>query len=115
MISKHIDYDFLSEIAETVEDEFQGIIKTFIEFSGKILESLPAKASESNIDPLVLSIHSLKGSCRNIGAEKLAELCMDVEALAKKESWSEIDFVVGKINAEFELVKASLLTYCSQL
>ena len=94
-------------------EDFSAIIDSFIESSSNILDAIPPSLLNDDIDSFVIKIHSLKGSCRNIGAESLAELFMQYESNAKHGDIDKIDPSLTDIKHEFELVKTSLINYQS--
>jgi len=106
-----IDYDLLNELSDILEDEFPIIIDTFIESASKLLSELLVLLKEGNNDLYILKIHSLKGSCRNIGATYLAELCMKEEMLAQKGLINLTDTSLELIAHELEKTKKVLTSY----
>ena len=52
--------------------------------------------------------HSLKGSASTLGAEGMAELCRQLEALGKTGDWPRAASVVASLETEFERVKRAL-------
>jgi len=109
----HINYEALNDLADVLEEDFPVIIDSFIASSSNILDSIPPSLLIDDLNSFVIKIHSLKGSCRNIGAEYLAELCMIDEVHAKKEQVDKVDPLLKEIRKEFEIVKKALLDYLS--
>jgi HPt (histidine-containing phosphotransfer) domain-containing protein len=52
--------------------------------------------------------HSLKGSASTLGADRMAELCRELETLAGTRDWPRAGDVVASLGAEFERVKRAL-------
>ena len=111
MTTTHINNDFLNNLAEVLEDDFPMIIESFIEHSTKILTSIPESLIHEDIKTFTLKIHSLKGSCRNVGAEHLAELCKEIEALVKNGQQDKVDPSLTEVREGFEVVSEMLLAY----
>jgi len=108
MTSTNIDYDLLNELTVILEDEFPKIIETFIESTTDLLRILSAALKEKDTKLFILKIHSLKGSCGNIGATYLAELCSVNETLAKSGRINDVDPSLEEVSKEFEKVKTVL-------
>jgi len=109
----HLNYDALNDLAEVLEEDFPKIIESFITSSSTILEAIPVSLINDDISSFVIKIHSLKGSCRNIGAECLADLCTLDEENVKNNRIDQIDPSLKKIKKEFKIVKKALLAYLS--
>lgn len=115
---KHLDYDTLNGLREIMEDDFCLLIETFIQDSRDRLSTLLQFANTDELDNLRRAAHSFKGSCSNIGALRLAELCAQVEnrALADAESGIETNVTlmetdVDNIRVEFLAVEVALLKF----
>jgi len=109
----HLNYDVLNDLADVLEEDFPTIIESFITSSSKILDSIPPSLINDDPNSFTIRIHSLKGSCRNIGAEHLAELCKIDEAHVKDKKIEKIDPSLRETRKEFESVKKALLDYLS--
>lgn len=48
--------------------------------------------------------HSLKGSCFNLGAQKMGEICQELELFGRRHSLSDASLVFHRLSAEAELV-----------
>jgi len=114
MTNVHLNDAVLNELAKVLEEDFPSILASFIHSSAKILASIPESLIKEDPEEFIMKIHSIKGSCRNIGAEHLAELCKHTEALAKSSQINEIDPTLTEIKSEFDTVKNALLAYQTQ-
>jgi len=108
---RHLNYDVLNDLAEVLEEDFPKIIESFITSSSNILEAIPISLINDDLNSFTIKIHSLKGSCRNIGAECLADLCMIDEQSVKDNRIDQIDPSLEEIRNEFEIVKKGLLAH----
>jgi len=111
MAITHINDAYLDDLANVLEEEFPAIIESFINSSSKILDSISASLLSQDIESFTLKIHSLKGSCRNVGADHLAELCMKEETFAKNGQVNKMDPALCDVRQEFEIVKKCLQDY----
>jgi len=108
---KHLDYDTLNSLREIMEDDFRLLIETFIQDSRDRLATLLQFANTDELDSLRRAAHSFKGSCSNIGALHLSQLCADVEERALAGHGSSMEADVESIRQEFLAVEAALLKF----
>ena len=104
MAITHINDAYLDDLANVLEEEFPAIIESFINSSSKILDSISASLLSQDIESFTLKIHSLKGSCRNVGAEHLADLCMKAEAFSKNGSFVDANAGTGQVFPGFDII-----------
>jgi len=107
----HLDYDLIHELASLLEEEFPVLVNTFIENSNHLLEKMSTLLAEGDIKIFIMNIHSFKGSCKNLGAEHLADLCMNYETLANQGQIERIDSEFKEIRAELDKVSELLRHY----
>ena len=106
---EHLNKPQINELALMLGDEFPEFVRTFISHSEELIDSLKKNLVTSDHDAFIISIHSLKGSCRNIGAELLANDCLQIETVARSDNFSSIDSELTDICSEFYNLKATLL------
>jgi len=104
----HVDSVMLDELKEVMEDDFGILIDTFLSDSEIRLVDVKTAFDESNSEKLRESAHSLKGSCSNVGAAKLADICKHVEELGRVNKASEAGELIKEIVEEFEMVRVVL-------
>ena len=56
---------------------------------------------EGDISTVRREGHALKGSCLELGADRMARYCEDLSAAARNENLSEADSVLRKIAREY--------------
>ena len=106
---KHLDVERIDELALMLDDEFSTFINTFLMHSEDLITSLKQQIANSDLAEFTISIHSLKGSCRNIGAEQLADYCLQIELLARKDERVTIEGKFLTFDQEFERLRSTLL------
>ncbi len=82
-----IDHDAIDELLRMVGDdrEFLGdLIDTYLEDAPKQLAAMRDAVARQDAAALVRPAHTLKSNSRNLGATELAELCLDLEAQARR-------------------------------
>lgn len=105
---KHIDTDLLTDLQEVMEDEFNKLITTYLGDSQKRLDALQVCLNNQDMDELRKTAHTLKGSSSNLGAPYLAELCQELENMAKNGLLSGETSLLDKIREEYQLVHTEL-------
>jgi HPt (histidine-containing phosphotransfer) domain-containing protein len=98
----HLDRDVLSALQEVMEDEYSTLLDTFLADSKERL-SLLRKAGDA--ETLGATAHSFKGSCSNMGAIRLAQLCNELEQRARQTPLEGIEKLVGEIDGEFAIIR----------
>lgn len=101
MADIHLDRDVLSALQEVMEDEYSTLLDTFLADSKERL-SLLRKAGDA--ETLGATAHSFKGSCSNMGAIRLAQLCNELEQRARQVPLEGIEKLVSEIDGEFAIV-----------
>lgn len=106
---EHLNETQINELALMLDDEFPEFVRTFISHSEELISSLKKQINTHDNDAFVISIHSLKGSCKNVGAELLANNCLQIEMVARKDTIAALDPELISICEEFNTLKATLL------
>lgn len=101
---QHLDEEALAELQDVMEDEFDVLIQTYIIDSRDRIANLNAALAAGDADAFAKTAHSLKGSCINIGAPRLGELCQKAEQAGKASDLSSAAGLVKSIEGEFATV-----------
>ena len=104
----HLDEEALAELQEVMEDEFDILINTYINDSSDRIAHLRAALEKSDADSFAKSAHSFKGSCINIGAPRLGELCFQAEKAAVDNRLEQAGAMLDAIENEFREVEGTL-------
>lgn len=102
----HLDEEALAELRDVMEDEFDILIRTYINDSRERLETLRHAMASGDEDAFAKTAHSFKGSSVNIGAARLGELCMEAEKAGKAQQLEQATSLLHGLEAEFETVRA---------
>ncbi len=120
MLVIHLDHGVLVTLRDVMEDEYPTLLDVFLkdceeridtlhQLSGAGDAGLPSAAQSSpDLNALSMTAHSFKGSSSNMGALQLAELCRQLEELARippLASLSTIRELVEKIETESHTVR----------
>lgn len=106
--SNHIDMTALAELKEVMEDEFPVLINTYLTDSVLRIAAIKEALGKNDPEELRRAAHSFKGSCGNIGALPLSELCKDLEQKGRDGNLDGTQALFEQICAEYEHVKASM-------
>lgn len=104
----HLDEEALAELRDVMEDEFDILIRTYINDSSERLEALRHAMACGDQDAFAKTAHSFKGSSMNIGAARLGELCMQAEQAGKDCQLEQAASLLPGLEAEFEMVRAMM-------
>ena len=105
----HLNEIQISELALMLDEEFPEFVRTFISHSENLILILKQQLKARDTDGFITSIHSLKGSCRNVGAEQLADYCLQMETVARNASITSVDTDFISFDKEFEQLKSTLI------
>ena len=98
MDETHVDRNVLSALQEVMEESYPDLLDIFLADSEERLKVLRTADSAAL---LVETAHSFKGSCSNMGALRLAELCHQLEQQTKDLPWAAVQQLVREIDGEF--------------
>lgn len=102
MADIHLDLDVLSALQEVMEDEYSTLLDTFLTDSNERL-SLLHKTNDA--ETLGATAHSFKGSCSNMGAIRLAQLCNELEQRVREIPLEGLKKLVSEIDVEFAIIR----------
>lgn len=104
----HLDEEALAELQDVMEDEFDILITTYITDSTDRISHLRSAIAQEDADSFAKSAHSLKGSCINIGAPRLGELCFEAEKAGRENRLEQAGTMLDAIEHEFREVEGTL-------
>lgn len=103
-----INENTINELKELMDDDFEGLIDSFIDdIEIKTLQIKNFVDKQDHVN-LRQKAHSLKGSSRNIGADKMSELCQQLEHFGKEGLIDNVYDVYVKLEKEALNVKNCL-------
>jgi len=88
------------------EEVFKEMLELFVDPSADIVSEIKRSYSTDSSAGLKEQAHKLKSSARTIGANKLADICQELEIAGSEENWSAIEKLVPKIEPLFIEIKA---------
>jgi len=78
-----LSHDIIKSLRNATGDVFHEIINIYINDALSIINEMESLIQGNNIEQLRHLVHTLKGSSRNVGALKIADLCAAFEAILK--------------------------------
>jgi len=108
MSEPHLDHDALEELKDVMAEDFPILITTYLDDSVVRISSLKEAIATSNSEAIRKEAHSFKGSSGNIGAPKLAELCRQLESMAKEGNIDKAQPVYEELVIEYDFVKSQM-------
>lgn len=100
----HLDEEALAELRDVMEDEFEVLIQTYLADSRDRIRGLREALKAGDSDAFAKTAHSFKGSCINIGAPRLGEICLKAEMAGKESRLEDAPGLLDEIDREFEQV-----------
>lgn len=94
-----LDMQQVTELRDVLEDEFGEVIESYLRDAERKVASVWAAADARDTEQLREVAHSLKGSCRNVGARQLADACQRLESLAYDEQMDEVPAALLQLRA----------------
>lgn len=104
----HLDEDALAELKDVMEDEFDLLIRTYLADSRSRMSALREACDRRDPDQFAKAAHSFKGSCINIGAPRLGQICLQAEQLGKAGDLTAAPGLLEQLDQEFAEVASRL-------
>ncbi|HEY9695505.1 MAG TPA: response regulator [Oculatellaceae cyanobacterium] len=108
-IDSKILQSFRQMVGEDGEAFLAEMIDCYLEDAPQLLKEINQAIMETNALNLRRAAHTLKSSSATLGAKNLANLCQEIEAIAKN-GHTECELVHSRLKCEYEKVKEALLT-----
>lgn len=107
----HLNREVLTTLQDVLDDQFPVLISTFLSDSDERIRLLHRALASRDCDTVWRQAHSFKGSCNNIGAERLAQLCQGMESAGRSEQLDGQEQTLVAIQEEFAKLKISLKSF----
>lgn len=110
----HLSFAVHRELREVMEADYGLLLDSFIVDSHERLQQLQQACEVADAAALRAAAHSFKGSCANLGALQMAELCRHIELLAT-QGQSQVQPYLVQLEQAFMQVKPLLAEVRRQL
>ncbi len=81
------------------------VLDIWLEESPRLLSQIQQSVAEPDFPVLLRAAHSLKNSAANLGARRLAQLCLQMEQKARQENPHELPNLLAEIESLFMITK----------
>lgn len=106
-----LDTQLLAELKDLLAENFNELIDRYTTDSTQRFALITAAVSSQDFKTLYYEAHGVKGSSRNMGATKLAEICGKLEALGQGQQIDGVAELFAAAQIEFALVCEQLQAY----
>ena len=110
MTDQVIDPATYNEIKNLMDDSMEEFVETYLSNSPRLISKMELALIAGNAEDVFHNAHQLKGGSGSIGAMKLADLALNIEAIGKTGSTEGIEPLLAELKDEFERVKQALKT-----
>ena len=114
-----IDIRVLEGFKEIAGDDFDELlvelIDSYLEDAPPRVQSITNAIAEENAKVLQHSAHALKSCSLTIGANLLAQICGELETIARQDTTIGASTILLELNAEYERVEVALQAHYPQL
>ncbi|MCK4951999.1 MAG: Hpt domain-containing protein [Gammaproteobacteria bacterium] len=100
--------DKLKQLRELLGDTYRDLLKAYLDDSPKRLDQMQSSFRELDFESLANTAHIMKGSSGNMGAQKLSEVCAEIEKLARNNSIDRLEEKIGEVGLAYQDVKKIL-------
>ncbi|ACO79584.1 histidine-containing phosphotransfer protein [Azotobacter vinelandii CA] len=104
-MSEHLDPSVQALLREVMEDEYPLLLDTFLSDSEARLHALRQAHDARDAEALRRAAHSFKGSCSNMGAPRLTELCRLLEHQARTGELTPVSVLLAQAEQEFAIIR----------
>lgn len=103
-----LDLNQLAELREVMQDEFGGLVQSYLESAPAALVQLADAARARDLAALCSGAHSFKSSSANVGARRLAERARRVEHAARSGNLDEALAAAAGLDSMFREAATAL-------
>jgi HPt (histidine-containing phosphotransfer) domain-containing protein len=106
----------LADLERAGESEFvRDLLDAFLQDTSTRLESMRKAAASTDLDALAACSHALKGSTLLMSADRLAELCRDIEQLAAGRKHRDYLAMVDQLDLVLRETREAMISHAGGL
>jgi len=105
-----VDMEVIEELRDIMEEDFPSLLESFLVESEKQYAQASQAWQTADYDALRRSVHSLKGSCGNVGAQQLHATCDELEGLARYHQPERIPELLSQVGTQLTDVTGVIKT-----
>jgi HPt (histidine-containing phosphotransfer) domain-containing protein len=110
-VASTLDPDTIEELTRILGQDLEQFFGTFIACNAELLGQMTQFTEQDDCARFIVSVHSFKGSARNLGALRLADLLGEIEQQVRRSGFAGVDTGFRQIHQAFEDVCTALETY----
>jgi HPt (histidine-containing phosphotransfer) domain-containing protein len=95
----------IEELKELMDDDFPVLIETYIQDCDERVTALTRAVADANSSEVRELAHAFKGSSSNLGAQKLADFCFELETMGRENNLAAAQSTFDAIKTEYQVVK----------
>ncbi len=103
-----INESVLDTLKDIMEEEFAGLLDSYLEDAPSLLNDMKESAKEANLEIIVRAAHTLKSSSSNLGASLLAGVAFEIEKKGKEKKLTEATALIPQVEKALEFTMAAL-------
>ncbi|MEQ8288877.1 MAG: Hpt domain-containing protein [Gammaproteobacteria bacterium] len=95
-----IDQNVLDELLSIMEDEYIDILHIYLEDSLSLMNDIHSGFNNYH-EQILLPVHTLKSSSKNVGARRLAAVAQKMEILVKEKNYEAAALMLDELQDTF--------------
>jgi HPt (histidine-containing phosphotransfer) domain-containing protein len=108
-MTKIIDQEVIDGLTEIGDQEFLNeLIDIFLDQSEELARDIKLAVGAESAPELLKASHKLKGSCLNLGASELGNICARLEAKSKDNDLSLISDIMAPFDSVYQQTRTEL-------
>lgn len=109
-LTEHLNPEMLQELRSVMGSDFATLLQSFLTDSRQRIDAIAAAIAAADAEALRRAAHSFKGSTSNMGAQRLAELCRQLEDIGRNGSIDGAAVLLAPLRVEFDSVQREIAT-----
>jgi HPt (histidine-containing phosphotransfer) domain-containing protein len=104
-----LDFKVTGVLLKLMGKKFSELVEVFLTTGAQRLGKLREAINAGDAPAVQMNAHSLRGSCGNLGAMAMAQICAELEAAAGQSNLDDIRDGLAVLEQMFEQVKVRLM------
>ena len=104
-----LQLDVIEELRSVMGNEFQGLVKIFLEDAPSHVENLEAAAAANDLAAMIAPAHTLKSAAANLGAMVLSASAKRIEAGARQGNLPRAAVAVAVLEDAYRRTRLAMI------
>ncbi len=96
-----LDEQMLVELREEIPELLDELIRTFLEQARSTILEVREFAQSNQIDKIARSVHLLRGSCSQIGASQLGQMCSVLQSMVERRELKDLSMALQQLEHDY--------------